>query len=242
MLLDSQVPPCGTHYRSPRIPHLPLSTLYRPFLLRVLCWGPLCSNRPGSYRRLRSSFFSRSAVMSPSVTSSSSSHHFTKPPRPPTVTANRPRRASSPSNPISRTSVLRQRAVTDTRPARSQLHAQRVQRDSEMSAFSSKEQLASSASDLSLRPSSRDTRSSGISQWTEERADGLARSFLTKSSKLLMKRRGSKVGLSSIRTLEWLEDTEDTTGSKHVQELSKRRKSKHSRDQSAGYGMMNVLP
>lgn len=51
-----------------------------------------------------------------------------------------------------------------------------------------------------------------------------------------MRRKGSKLGLSSVRTLEWLEDTEDVT-TKHVQELSKRRKSKHSRTESVGYGL-----
>ncbi|MCJ1286776.1 hypothetical protein MMC26_006122 [Xylographa opegraphella] len=113
--------------------------------------------------------------------------------------------------------------------------------EGKMSAFSSTEQLSSFSPDLSRRPSSRDTRSSGISQWEDVRPDGLARSLLTKSSRLLLRRKNGKLGQPSTRTLEWLEDTEDVT-TKHVQELSKRRKSKHSRIESSDYGILSGIP
>ncbi|MCJ1400131.1 hypothetical protein MMC11_003335 [Xylographa trunciseda] len=123
----------------------------------------------------------------------------------------------------------RRRAVTDI--------GRRYKGEEKMSAFSSTEQLSSFSSDLSRRPSSRDTRSSSISQWEEVRPDGLARSLLTKSSRLLLRRKSGKLGLPTTRTLEWLEDTEDVS-TKHVQELSKRRKSKHSRIESSDYDLM----
>ncbi|MCJ1417410.1 hypothetical protein MMC32_003754 [Xylographa parallela] len=125
----------------------------------------------------------------------------------------------------------RRRAVTDIDG--------RYIEEQKMSAFSSTDQLSSFSSDLSRQPSSREARSSGISQWEEVRPDGLAKSFLTKSSRLLLRRKSGKLGLPSTRTLEWLEDTEDVT-TKHVQELSKRRKSKHSRIESTDYGIVSA--
>ena len=143
------------------------------------------------------------------------------------------RSTTAPSAHRSRPQSPRRRAVTDI--------DHRYVGEGKMSAFSSTEQLSSFSSDLSRRPSSRDTRSSGISQWEEVRSDGLAKSLLTKSSRLLLRRKSGKLGLPSSRTLEWLEDTEDVT-TKHVQELSKRRKSKHSRIESNDYGNSSVHP
>ncbi|MCJ1435798.1 hypothetical protein MMC27_005173 [Xylographa pallens] len=153
-------------------------------------------------------------------------------PHPPTLLMeSRPRYRSTttPSAYRPRQQSPRRRAVTDIDG--------RYIEEQKMSAFSSTEQLSSFSSELSRRPSSRGTRSSGISQWEEVRPDGLAKSFLTKSSRLLLRRKSGKPGLPSTRTLEWLEDTEDVT-TKHVQELSKRRKSKHSRIESTDYEHM----
>ncbi|MCJ1392516.1 hypothetical protein MMC18_005384 [Xylographa bjoerkii] len=153
-------------------------------------------------------------------------------PHPPTLSMEslpRYRSTTTPSTHRPRLQSPRRRAVTDI--------DRRYIGVGKMSEFSSTEQLSSFSSDLSCRPSSRDTRSSGISQWEEVRPDGLARSLLTKSSRLLLRRKTGKLGLPSTRTLEWLEDTEDVT-TKHVQELSKRRKSKHSRVESSDYEHM----
>ncbi|MCJ1478680.1 hypothetical protein MMC13_007361 [Lambiella insularis] len=148
----------------------------------------------------------------------------------------RQRRTTTPSRQTPQPRSPHQRAATDLVQSRPVADF-RQRNDLKMSTSSSTEQLPSLTSDSSHRPSSRDTRFSGQSQWREDRPDGLARSFLTKSSRLLMRRKGGKLGLSSVRTLEWLEDTEDVT-TKHVQELSKRRKSKHSRTESVGYEYM----
>ena len=96
--------------------------------------------------------------------------------------------------------------------------------------------VPSSSSDASLRPSSQDTRSSEGSQWREIRRDSLARSWLAKSS-MLLRRKNNKPDNTLLRTLEWVEDVEDGKSGKHVQELSRRGRSKHDREHSAGYGM-----
>ncbi|MCJ1249333.1 hypothetical protein MMC30_006556 [Trapelia coarctata] len=138
------------------------------------------------------------------------------------MTPSRPPRPGSP----------RRRAVTDINEPRIQLGS-RSRSDSKLSIFSSWEQLPSPSSDLSARPSSRGTRSSGASV-REGRPDSIAM-FMTKGTKLLTKRKKSKLDLRPLKMAEWMVDTDDVTNSKHVQELSKRRKSKHSRATSAGY-------
>lgn len=140
------------------------------------------------------------------------------------MTPSRPPRPGSP----------RRRAVTDINDARILL-GQRSRSDSKLCTVSSWEQLPSPSSDLSTRPSSRGTRSSGAS-FQEGRPDSIAM-FMTKGTKLLAKRKKIRLDLRPLRTAEWMIDTDDVTNSKHVQELSKRRKSKHSRATSAGYGM-----
>ena len=101
--------------------------------------------------------------------------------------------------------------------------------------------VPSSSSDASLRPSSQDTRSSEGSQWREIRRDSLARSWLAKSS-MLLRRKNNKPNNNLLRTLEWVEDVEDGKSGKYVQELSRQRRSKHSREPSAGYGMKALQP
>jgi hypothetical protein len=178
--------------------------------------------------------------MLPSGHSSSSPRNFSPPPtmfteaqtlqRRTIMTATRPPRSGSP----------RRRAVTDINEARIPLGS-RSRSDSKLSTFSSWEQLPSASSELSTRPSSRGTRSSGASI-REGRPDSIAM-FMSKGTKLLSKRKKNKLDLRPLRTAEWMVDTDDVSNSKHVQELSKRRKSKHSRATSAGYGTdLSVLP
>jgi len=172
--------------------------------------------------------------MLPSGHSPSSSYHFSPPPtlfteaqthqRRKTMTPTRPARPGSP----------RRRAVTDVNEPRMQLGS-RSRSDSKLSTFSSWEQLPSPSSDMSTRPSSRGTRSSGASI-REGRPDSITM-FMTRGAKLLTKRKKSRLDLKPLRMAEWMVDTDDVTNSKHVQELSKRRKSKHSRATSAGYGI-----
>ena len=102
--------------------------------------------------------------------------------------------------------------------------------------LSSLHKLHSSSSDLLARPLSRETRSSGASVYQEGRSERPAAAFFAKSSKFLTKRKKSKLDLMSARMEEWLEDTDDVKNTRDVQELSKRRKSKHSRTESAAYG------
>ena len=139
------------------------------------------------------------------------------------MTPTRPARPGSP----------RRRAVADINEPRMQLGS-RSRSESKLSTFSSWEQLPSPSSDLSTRPSSRGTRSSGASI-REGRPDSIAM-FMTRGTKLLTKRKKSKLELKPLKMAEWIVDTDDVSNSKHVQELSKRRKSKHSRATSAGYG------
>ena len=88
------------------------------------------------------------------------------------------------------------------------------------------------------RPVSRDGRlSSDPALWRDGRPESLARSILSKSS-ILLRRKNSK---NIYPAMEWAEASEDEEGSKHVQELSKRRRAKHSRSSSAAYGMSDGL-
>lgn len=83
------------------------------------------------------------------------------------------------------------------------------------------------------RPLSRDGRlSSDPALWRDGRPESLAKSILTKGS-MLLRRKNSK---NVYPTMEWAEASEDEEGSKHVQELSRRRLAKHSRTSSAAYG------
>ena len=105
--------------------------------------------------------------------------------------------------------------------------------------FPSLHKLSSSSSDMSMRPVSRDMRTSERSTWPGDRPESLARTLLTKSSRMLLKRKSSKLSISSIRSSEWLED-KDVMKSKDVQELSQKRQSKHSKTQTDGYGKVRT--
>ena len=105
--------------------------------------------------------------------------------------------------------------------------------------FPSLHKLSSSSSDMSMRPMSRDMRTSERSTWPGDRQESLARTLLTKSSKMLLKRKSSKLSISSIKSSEWLED-KDVMKSRDVQELSQKRRSKHSRTQTDGYGKVRT--
>ena len=100
---------------------------------------------------------------------------------------------------------------------------------------------SASQSATSLRPASRDARSSSEpSQWPLDRPEGFARSLLSKSS-LLLKRKNSKANLVSFHAIEWDEEHNDGAGGKDVQELSQRRRSKHGRGSSSNYGKKMII-
>ena len=153
---------------------------------------------------------------------------ITSRPRGTTAMPSRPPKSVSP----------RRRALTDLHESPI-FAAQRSKSEANISSLPSLHRLHSSSSDLLLRPLSRETRSSGASVYQEERPERPASSFFTKSSRLLSSRKKSKLDLMSARTEEWLEDTDDVKNTRDVQELSKRRKSKHSRTESAEYGTSN---
>ena len=93
----------------------------------------------------------------------------------------------------------------------------------------------------SLRPVSRDARSSSEpSQWPIERSESLARSLFSKSS-LFLRRKHSKAALTPFHALEWDEDQDDRAGSKDTQEPTKRRRSKPGQLASINYGMEETL-
>ena len=93
-----------------------------------------------------------------------------------------------------------------------------------------------------LRPVSRDARStSEPTQLPLERSENLARSLLSKSS-LFLRRKNSKAALTSFHAIEWDEVQDNRTGSKYVQEPTKRRSSKHGRLTPISYGMQGMLP
>lgn len=85
------------------------------------------------------------------------------------------------------------------------------------------------------------TSTSEISQWQDDRPESFTRSLLTKSSMLLRRKNSNRANLTSLRILEWVEDTESKDNGKHIQEISKRRRSKHSRKRSVGYGMSTLF-
>lgn len=113
----------------------------------------------------------------------------------------------------------------------------RCNSDFSMSTFPSLEKLPSASSDLSYRPSSRSTRASTSTQSRDDKSANLAKSLLSRSSRLLHKRKSS----NRVRTLGWLDDEEDPN-SKDVQELSNRRRSRHNRAESEGFGRCKALP
>ena len=128
----------------------------------------------------------------------------------------------------------RRRAITDA-GSWPELDA-RSKSETTMPTFSSLHKVRSSSSELAMRLPSRDKNTSPHPNWLGDRQESFAKTLLTKSSKMLLKRKSSKLSMVSVRTMEWLEDKEDGVNSKDVQELSKRRRSKHSRAQTAGYG------
>ena len=85
------------------------------------------------------------------------------------------------------------------------------------------------------------TSTSEISQWQEDRPESFTRSLLTKSSMLLRRKSSNKSNLTSLRILEWVEDTESKDNGKQIQELPKWRRSKHSRKRSVGFGMNTLV-
>ena len=103
-----------------------------------------------------------------------------------------------------------------------------------MSSFPPLEKLNSAQSEILVKTSP-NTRPSSPLPWREDKASSLARSLLSKSSRLLHKRKSS----SKLRTLEWLGDGEEVRD-KDARELSKRRKSKHHRVESEGIGMLQA--
>ena len=101
---------------------------------------------------------------------------------------------------------------------------------------------SASRSATSLRPASRDARSSSEpTQGPIDRSGSLARSLLSKSS-LFLRRKNSKAGLTSFQAIERDEEQNGCAGSKDVQELSKRRRSRHGRSTTANFGEKTVIP
>ena len=91
------------------------------------------------------------------------------------------------------------------------------------------EKLPSSASEVSLRPMSRDTRSSSVSSWRDETPSQFAKSIINRSSRLLHRPKNS----SRARTREWLAEGTEYIN-RDVQELSSRGNTKRSRGGSEG--------
>ena len=90
----------------------------------------------------------------------------------------------------------------------------------------------SSSSDLSLHRVSHDGRSyTGTIHSRGDRPESLARSLFSRSTRVL-KRQNSKFNLASLRTLQWLDNTEDRDSGKHIQEVSGIQVSKHTRTYS----------
>lgn len=105
-----------------------------------------------------------------------------------------------------------------------------------MSTLPQLEKLPSSASELSLRPMSRGTRSSSVSNWRDETPSQFAKSIFNRSSRMLHRRKSS----SRARTREWLVGSAEYMG-RDVQELSGRGNTKRSRGESEGLCMLIPL-
>ena len=140
---------------------------------------------------------------------------------------------------VYRPSSSRGRSLTENMNSKPQLGC-RAKSDYTGSRSTGSDELPLSSSYALVRPASQDhTSGSETSQWHENRPESLARSWLAKSS-MLLRRKNNKPSSKTLQTFTWLEDTDLGNNGRNVQELSKRRRSKHSREQSMVYGMFLV--